>query len=118
MGMDERRDARATVANRVVVLAPLGRDAAVVCRTLSESGVSCAIADDIADLTAMVRRGAGAALLAEEALTAGGVAELGAALADQPSWSELPVLLLLAGGDRVVPEATRPAAIHQGHPSH
>ncbi len=110
MGRTDERGAPAALAERVVVLAPFGRDAAVVCRTLGEGGIACAPAGDIAELVAMVREGAGAALMTEEALTPSGVAELGAALGQQPSWSDLPVLLLLAGGERIAPGAARSVA--------
>ena len=96
--------------DRVVVLAPLGRDSAVICGAMAEAGVDCLTAGSIAELTTMVRREAGAALLTEEALTADGVAELSAALGQQPSWSDLPVLLLLAGRECLVSESARPVA--------
>jgi hypothetical protein len=80
-----------------VLLAPLGRDAAVLCRVLGEGGIGCVAAADISELITLIRGGTiGAAMLTEEALTPGGVEQLTEALAEQPSWSDLPVLLLLA----------------------
>ena len=83
----------------LIILAPLGRDAAIACRTLGRGGIDCTAAADLADLVAAVRDGKlSAVLLTEEALVPAGVAELATALAAQPSWSDLPVLLLLAEG--------------------
>jgi hypothetical protein len=71
-------------ADRVAVLAPFGRDAAVIGQTLGHVGVATTIVCDVADLTRNVRAGVGAVLVTEESLTPAGVTELLAALAD---WS-------------------------------
>ena len=89
----------ATVPNddaRVAVLAPLGRNAAVICRILAGGGVDCTATDTMAGLIERMGRGVDAAVITEESLTAATAAELAAALAAQPPWSDLPVLLLLA----------------------
>ena len=113
MGTPDKGGAPAGLAERVVVLAPLGRDAAVVCRTLGGRDVACVTAGSIAGMVTLVREGAGAALLTEEALTSSGVVSLSETLAQQPSWSDLPVLLLLAGSERLAPGAARAmAALH------
>src|SRR4051812_4586426 len=83
---------------RVLVLAPLGRDAAVLCRLLARDGLAAAPCRDAGDLAARVREGPGAVLLTDEALADPAAPELGRALAGQPPWSDLPVLLL--GGGR------------------
>ena len=54
--------------NRVLVLMPTGRDAALVCTTLEKAGIDCEPCDDTEDLTEKISAGAGAILLAEEAL--------------------------------------------------
>ncbi len=84
---------------RVVVLAPLGRDAAVVQQVLAEGGMVSVVALDMIDVITKLREGMGVALVTEEALAAEGAAELTEVLQGQPSWSDLPVLLLLASGD-------------------
>ena len=53
----------------------------------------CATADDLFDEYAV---GAGAALIAQEALTRAVVADLGKLLADQPPWSDFPIIVLTA----------------------
>ncbi len=84
---------------RVVILAPLGRDAAVVQQVLAEGGVVSVVAGDMVDVITKLREGMGVALVTEEALAAESAAELTEVLQAQPSWSDLPVLLLLASGD-------------------
>ena len=94
----------------LVVLAPFGRDAAVVGEALASGGIHCVSVGDVASLAAALHGEVGAVLLTEEALTPEGAATLVAALARQPAWSDLPVVLLLATRDRLLPEAARQVA--------
>src|SRR4051812_27055929 len=80
-GRSDGRDNSVASGDPVIVLAPLGRDAAIVCRVLGAAGIACAAAAGIADFTAAIRAAdaagtAGAAVLTEEALTPAGVVEL------------------------------------------
>jgi signal transduction histidine kinase len=84
--------------DRVVVLAPIGRDAFVVARTLAVVEIGCVTSPTFIDLIDRMREGAGALLVTEEALCPGAV-ELLAALAEQPSWSDVPIVLLLAADE-------------------
>ena len=85
---------------RVLVLAPTGRDADLIGSVLVKGGVSGTICGDIPSLCRELARGAGAILLAEEALVESGVdrARLARVLADQPPWSDLPLLVLTQQG--------------------
>src|SRR5687768_14672351 len=105
--MAEPEQTDASGPDEVVVLAPFGRDAAVVCATLRAADIACSVVTDVHDLVARLRGGVGAALMTEEALSAAGATELARALEDQPSWSDVPLLLLLVGGERLVPESAR-----------
>jgi signal transduction histidine kinase len=80
----------------VVVLARFGRDASVVSDILSEGGIGTEVVHEPAALIACLRRGVGAVLLTAESLSAADVAELMRVLAEQPSWSDVPVLVLVA----------------------
>lgn len=80
----------------IIVLAPLGRDASVIARTLGEAGVACVTARDLAEVVDRIPHVVGAVITTVEALTRPGVDALLAVLATQPSWSDLPILLLLA----------------------
>ncbi|HWE95980.1 MAG TPA: ATP-binding protein [Tepidisphaeraceae bacterium] len=104
----ETTDERAGLSTeRVLVLAPVGRDAAVVCQVLGDGGIACATVRDAPDLAQGLRGGAGAVLLTEEALGPAGEAALVDVLAAQRTWSDVPVLLLLAPGERAVSRASR-----------
>src|SRR5215471_8228578 len=81
---------------RVLVVAPRGRDAALVKRLLAEEGISCEICPDLVALAIEMHSGAGVALLTEEALDSS-THEVEEALAAQLPWSNLPVLLFPAG---------------------
>lgn len=79
---------------RILVLAPLGRDAALLCDTLEGVGMS-SLACTEAMLRTEVSRGLGALLLTEEALTQTTVVWVRSLLTQQPDWSDLQVVLLL-----------------------
>jgi PAS domain S-box-containing protein len=78
----------------VLVLAPSGRDAAVIGGLLAQAGIGSALCDDIPGLVSHLETSdAGAAILAQEALlhdTAG----LREWIAQQPPWSDFPFILL------------------------
>ena len=82
---------------RVLVLAPAGRDAELIAEALRVSGAATEIVETAEALAAEIAAGAGALLVAEEALTAGGAGRLNEALAQEPAWSDLPILLLTSG---------------------
>ncbi len=83
------------MAQCLAILAPLGRDAQVISSLLKSAGIDCAIetsADDVVD--ALDRGGAGALILAEEALAGSGIVRIRGWLTRQPPWSDLPIVLL------------------------
>lgn len=84
-------------SERVLILAPLGRDAALTYGILSKNGFSCQVCTDIKDLVQEIRRGAAAILITEEVLTPEAVDALTGVLDQQPDWSDLPVLVLVSG---------------------
>ena len=81
---------------RVLVLMPTGRDADLVCARLDQAGISAQACDDIMEMAGLVVSGAGAVLLAEEALREGAIEYLVDVLNQQPIWSDLPILLFAA----------------------
>jgi signal transduction histidine kinase len=86
---------------RILILAPVGRDADMVRERLVEVGLSCEVCGDLeALLTSMARAPAGAALIAEEALVPDGDEALLARLDAQEPWSDLPVFLLVGERSR------------------
>jgi signal transduction histidine kinase len=83
---------------RVVVLAPTEKDALRSRSVLAEVGLACAICPSLEVLCRELRRGVGAVVLTEESLAEDGERQLAEALARQPAWSELPILVLTGGG--------------------
>jgi signal transduction histidine kinase len=83
---------------RVLVLAPTGRDAALSSSFLAEDGIASEICPTIEALCAAAADPAGVILIAEEALPPPAVQRLVAALDHQPPWSDIP-LIVLAGGE-------------------
>ena len=88
----------ASAEHAIVVLAPVGRDASVIAGALGEAGVACVTVGDLGEVIDLVRHGVGGIVVTVEGLTQVGVNDLLAVLAAQPSWSDLPILLLLTAG--------------------
>jgi signal transduction histidine kinase len=84
------------VEQRILILAPYGRDAEVIDEVLAKDGRQCVACAAIASLVGELARGAGAALIAEEALDHPDISILSAWLQAQSSWSDFPFVLLLA----------------------
>ena len=76
------------------MLAPLGRDAELACRTLTQAGLHCRLCHSMDDLRAQPAESYGTILLTEEVLTEGTVCAMTALLDAQPAWSNLPVTIL------------------------
>jgi signal transduction histidine kinase len=86
-----------TENERVIVIAPLGRDATSIADLLNANGFAASIcADPSTDGDELVS--AGALIMTEEALEFAQIGYLLAALKNQPPWSELPVIILTSGG--------------------
>jgi PAS domain S-box-containing protein len=83
------------VRTRVLILAPSGRDAPLVQAELARAGIVGSPCADLGALCAGLRAGAGAVLVADEALVEEHLPELLEWIASQPSWSDLPFLVLL-----------------------
>ncbi len=79
---------------RVLVLAPRGRDAAVIAQTLGDRAVHACVS--VAELGRRAAEGAGAAIVTEEALVGQDLGGLSGWLRDQPPWSDLPIIVLAA----------------------
>ncbi len=83
----------------VFVLAPTGRDARLIGEVLESAGVKvsiCAVPSDL--FTALGSGAAAAAIISEEALSRETRDCLAKLMADQPFWSDLPIILLTFAG--------------------
>jgi signal transduction histidine kinase len=91
---------------RILVLAPVGRDANLIAATLSTGGLIPAICPMASQFVAMLREGAAAAVISEEALSAPVLAEVSEWIASQPPWSDFPFVVMTFGG-RPSPKTSR-----------
>jgi signal transduction histidine kinase/ActR/RegA family two-component response regulator len=96
--VDAERD-RERREERVLILTPNGRDAALACQVLGAAGLECTPCGDDGILYSEIEAGAGTVILAEEALTAWMVHALLAMVENQEPWSDLPLIIIADGGD-------------------
>jgi signal transduction histidine kinase len=89
----QRADTR---EERVLVLAPRGRDAEVIAGVAGRNAVPCEAVADFRQLTDAVMAGAAVAVVADEALLGVDLAPLHAWLAAQEPWSDFPLIVLLS----------------------
>ena len=84
----------ASTEERVLILTPRGRDAAVIEGVLDRSGIHATICANVAEWLTGLREGAGTALVTEEALADGDTADVFAWLDAQQPWSDFPFIVL------------------------
>lgn len=98
---------------RILILAPRGRDAPVIAETLASLGHKTLICSDLRALTIALQSKAGAAILTEEALAEQGSSVLTDWLSAQPPWSDFPFIVLVTKqpGRRTQADAARLQAI-------
>jgi signal transduction histidine kinase len=82
----------------VVVLAPFGKDAALIEKLLLQSGLGVWVVADADRLIEIIPKKAGAAVAAEEALPEPAISALALKLESQPAWSDFPIIVLTGGG--------------------
>ena len=100
---------------RVLLFAPLGRDATVITDILMGAGIQAEAADGPDALFDALQEGAGALLLTEETLTREMLRRLDDYLQAQPRWSDLPVVILLSAGPGSTDLLARPTGLLRGH---
>ncbi|MBQ5948420.1 response regulator [Massilia sp. ST3] len=89
MQATDERDAR------LLVFAPRGRDAEVMASVLAQDGFGCLVVAAFGGLLAAIEEGAGAAIVAEEALHGADLGRLADWLGRQEPWSDFPFVVLL-----------------------
>lgn len=98
---DEARD------ERILILAPRGRDALLAQQALRDSALTAHVCSDLSAVVNELATGAGAVLVAEEAIPPPRLPLLTAALDGEPSWSDLPIVVLLAASREGRPHVIR-----------
>ena len=86
------------LSERALILAPSGRDANIAASLLAEAGLDTAVSHTLPDLVAELAKGAGLAILTEEALRTANLAPMVQWLEAQPEWSDFPFVLLTQKG--------------------
>ena len=100
-------------SERAIILAPHGRDASLAALILKEAGFAAEACAGLPALVEELDRGAGLAIIADEAIQSADLRPLANFLEDQPAWSDLPIILLThhGGGPERNPAAAQLAEI-------
>jgi signal transduction histidine kinase/CheY-like chemotaxis protein len=100
-------------SERALILAPRGRDASVAAGLISEAGYHANVCADLDALVQEIVKGAGLAVIADEAIRTADLRALVNWLNAQPSWSDFPIVLLTrrGGGAERNPDAARIAGL-------
>lgn len=78
----------------ILIVAPIGRDAELMCAQLETAGLNCAACKDIDDLCVRIDSGVAVVVATEEALPPDELHTLLRKLNEQPPWSEIPLIIL------------------------
>ncbi|MGH1571049.1 ATP-binding protein [Methylobacterium sp. P31] len=91
-----------SLSERVLILAPHGRDAVLARQLLAEAGLAALVVPSLPELVQGLAETAGAVLVAEEAVRTADLAPLGGWIGEQPAWSDMPFIVLThqGGADR------------------
>ncbi len=89
-----------------MIVAPTGKDGRLIASLLERLNIPCYVATSIREACPIIREGAGAAIISEEAFVANSIIELQQVLHEQASWSDFPLILLTLSG-RVTIESER-----------
>lgn len=93
-----------TIEERLLILAPRGRDAGVIAEVMRRDDVKSEVAQNLEGLHAAIKEGAAAAVISEEALIGQDLSSWHLWLASQAPWSDFPFVILLSQKlDRKVP---------------
>ena len=82
------------LSRRVLIVAPVGRDAELMCAHLGASGLACEACHDVDEVCREIERGVGTLIFTDEALTPETAPRLTMALDRQPKWSDIPLIIL------------------------
>lgn len=82
------------LARRVLIVAPIGRDAELMCFHLQAAGLLCRVCQDVDEVVEEIERGVGTLIFTEEALSPSVAPRLAQALDKQPAWSDVPLIIL------------------------
>ncbi|MBC7905521.1 MAG: hypothetical protein H7Y60_02080 [Rhodospirillaceae bacterium] len=95
----------AACRERVLIYAPFGRDPQVILDVLAGAGVCGTICPTVRAFCTEIAAGAGAAIMAMEAIGLDELHDLAGVLTAQPPWSDLPLIVLFHSSDAAASEA-------------
>jgi signal transduction histidine kinase/FixJ family two-component response regulator len=86
------------ISERALILAPHGRDAKIAAAVLGEASILTEICDSLSLFQQALERGAGFAILTEEALRSADLHPLAGWIEQQEEWSDFPFILVIQKG--------------------
>ena len=92
------RELQASSDQTILILAPTGRDGELSARVFDDYRLQAEVCAGPQELVEKLSRGAGLVFLTEEALTPSVTHYLVNALERQPTWSDIPLVILTSGG--------------------
>ncbi|HEY2121468.1 MAG TPA: hypothetical protein VGH37_19960 [Candidatus Acidoferrum sp.] len=84
---------------RILVVAPTGKDGLLICNLLASNEIACVNYQTAEMALSELNEETGAVILAEEALTIDNLTRWKEMVANQPSWSDFPIILLTVAGE-------------------
>lgn len=84
----------------VLILAPSRRDAEVTRDLLERADINCTVCPNATELAEKINTAVGAVLLTDAAFGDGGIERVIAALHEQPTWSDVPVVMMCRSVDK------------------
>ena len=92
---------------QIIVVAPTGRDGRLICDLLRRVGLEASEFTDCATACREAEDGVGTFVIADEVLQTTSIATLVDLVSRQPSWSDLPLVLLTRRGEVTIQSETR-----------
>ncbi|MGI4848402.1 MAG: hybrid sensor histidine kinase/response regulator [Janthinobacterium lividum] len=78
----------------MLIFAPIGKDGNLVASTFRGAGIDCLICSSLAEINEEIRKDVGALFIVDDVLTPDFLAMISRFLSIQPTWSDLPILVL------------------------
>lgn len=97
----------------ILILAPTGRDGDLSARVFNDHRLQAEVCTGPQELAEKLSAGAGLVFLTEEALTPAVMQRLVKALEQQPTWSDIPLVILTSGGGEIPANAEALATLVQ-----
>jgi signal transduction histidine kinase len=113
-GADEKGVLQMNDDDRVVIIAPVGQDAPAMATLLESDGFRTRVCQTAKECAFQINAGAGTLVLTQEVLDLPRAGLLFEVLRAQPTWSELPLIILTSGGQSRLAESLDLAGVAAG----